>query len=876
MKQIVLFLYLLVCAMPLFAQQKVSGRVHDAKGSPIESAMVMLRSDTTQQAQIKGYAMTEADGTFAFDAVVAPNDWLIVKCMGYLDARCRMDGTQKERDLVMKEDNHTLSELIVKGKYPGVKVSGDTIKFDTNRFKIGTEDNIGEVLRRLPGVTVSETGKVSFAGKSIDKVLIDGKDVFSSNDEGVIVNNMNAGLMVGAEILTDYQNKSLADAFRSRKLTALNIKTTGKWKSTGNVTALGGIKNKYNEKSTLIYMGDKLSLTGLLSLNNIGMPILTVDDLAKDVRGMDLGMGNRSFSLNLSPEEAEMLYPSKDVFKKRGGLLSLSANYHPSSKFRMNTNLMLADMAQRTQQYSDTWYFLDSTHVASNATSDLKNRLARLTLAEEWKPNDVTELNATTQIGVRKNDRHDAETSTDAQPLNVKGVVDAQSFSLLQNLSAKVKVGQSLLFANANLSYDNNDRKDSVLTDSAYFALTSYQQGVGRYRYLSDYSKKYKRLNVNAEVGYTINFAQLYNFTVSSSYVYQSQSARIAATAQPTTKEYVDEQAFYVSMSLSKTKGQVQYSVGAKVANHDYSTSRTAFQHRRWSVEPQASFQWNMSSCTSLSLRGEYELMPITFDYLLESQLMGRYNTQTLSSAINKPYSRRVNIAADFRSFNIMAQSFFSLYGGYVVGLDEAHPYVSQQGILSSYMYHGDGRTTNLFANASWQKTLPFAPISSKLTLGYSRNTSQSMVNLVEDVMTSERIKASLGLTSRFKGWFNVELSGGYVYGNTHFRSAERHNKTNEVDLASVFHVVVSDWRGTLNASYSHINSYYYRDNLVNLGFSVEYRFAKDWSAKLQGENLLHVNNNEWVDVNTSAFCMSSWTYRKLPGYLMLGISYRF
>ena len=54
----------------------------------------------------------------------------------------------------------------VKGNYSGIKTKGDSVIFDVNHFKTGAEENVSDVLRRLPyGMEVSETGKVKYEGE---------------------------------------------------------------------------------------------------------------------------------------------------------------------------------------------------------------------------------------------------------------------------------------------------------------------------------------------------------------------------------------------------------------------------------------------------------------------------------------------------------------------------------------------------------------------------------------------------------------------------------------------------------------------------------------------------------------------------------------
>ena len=63
-----------------------------------------------------------------------------------------------------------------------MKNQNDTIFYNIQKFKDGSERNVEDVLAKLPGVTVDKgTGKIKYQGKEIKKILLDGDDLTDNN-----------------------------------------------------------------------------------------------------------------------------------------------------------------------------------------------------------------------------------------------------------------------------------------------------------------------------------------------------------------------------------------------------------------------------------------------------------------------------------------------------------------------------------------------------------------------------------------------------------------------------------------------------------------------------------------------------------------------
>ena len=73
-----------------------------------------------------------------------------------------------------------LPSATVLGRYSGIQIRGDTIRFDAQRFADGREQDVADLLRQLPGVNVDNDGKVTYLGKTVERMLLNGQDVLRS------------------------------------------------------------------------------------------------------------------------------------------------------------------------------------------------------------------------------------------------------------------------------------------------------------------------------------------------------------------------------------------------------------------------------------------------------------------------------------------------------------------------------------------------------------------------------------------------------------------------------------------------------------------------------------------------------------------------
>lgn len=252
--------------------------VVDAQNTAIPFCTVTCSQDSAAHS-IVSYAISKDDGSFTIQSNKALSSfWLTARCVGYTTLRVHYkEVPATPLHLMMKDDSYTLSEVTIKGRNLGAKIKNDTIEFSPDVFKNGSEQNMSDVIKKLPGMTVDESGNVSYQGKKIDKFLVNGEDVLSTG--GHALKTLSADFASGVELLSNYNDGNVGNSFNSKETTALNLINKdlhNKW--AGNFTEGGGMKNKFDSKNSALKMGNKVSSSIIANANNTNEAVFSIMD----------------------------------------------------------------------------------------------------------------------------------------------------------------------------------------------------------------------------------------------------------------------------------------------------------------------------------------------------------------------------------------------------------------------------------------------------------------------------------------------------------------------------------------------------------------------------------------------------------------------
>ena len=162
---------------------EVTGTVLDADdGQPLAGATVLLvGADGARSGAAAGL-----DGTFRI--AVSPGAYTLrVSFVGYvsIERDLAVSGPLALGPLALSVDAAALAGVEVAAVRQRVEVRGDTTAFNADAFPVNPDATAQDLLAKLPGVIV-EDGEVSAQGETVQRVLVDGRELFGTNVQGAL------------------------------------------------------------------------------------------------------------------------------------------------------------------------------------------------------------------------------------------------------------------------------------------------------------------------------------------------------------------------------------------------------------------------------------------------------------------------------------------------------------------------------------------------------------------------------------------------------------------------------------------------------------------------------------------------------------------
>ncbi|MDN3666121.1 carboxypeptidase regulatory-like domain-containing protein [Algibacter miyuki] len=558
MKNLLIFA-LLFAASSTFAQVKLEGVVKDSIGSPLELANVIAINQDTQK--LDAFGITNPEGRYKLSVEKNANYKIQVSYIGMKSASADISTTDAAiiKDFTLVSDN-TLDAVELVYEMP-VVMKGDTIIYNADSFKSGTERKLGDVLNKLPGVEVNDDGEIEVEGVKVGKVMVEGKEFFDG-DSKLATQNIPANAIDKVEVLKNFSEVGqLSGVTNNQDNIAINIKLKQGKKNFwfGNVTAGGGTSDNeglYLIQPKLFYYSPEYSINVIGDLNNIGEIAFTRRDYFNFTGGfrspsrssgtnIDLGSNNLGF-LTLQNNRA------KNINTKFG-----AANFSYSPKETLDLSGFAILLSNRTdlQEISDVQFLNDASR-DENKDSNTRQRsdMAMLKFSAKYKPNGNNQLDYDVMARTSKESQDQFVISSRVG--DIGELESSTPFSINQNLNYYYTLNEKNIFAlevqhlfqdedpfyNAILENDpfNNDNDlDDPNNPRDTYDDTANDLGFDRDQLTYDISqeKRVKSNQMDAKVDYwnILNQKSDINFTVGTIYSKQDFNSNIFQTLDDET-----------------------------------------------------------------------------------------------------------------------------------------------------------------------------------------------------------------------------------------------------------------------------------------------------------------------------------------------------
>jgi hypothetical protein len=276
----VIIAILLFSNLNIYAQKLIEGTSKDIKNEPIISASIILKNNT---GKIISYTYTDELGKYVLKTDKLGQFVLVASSMGFeqknFDITIENKNETKTIDFILISKVTEIKEIIITSKRP-ITIKNDSIIFDADSFKQGNEQVVEDLLKKIPGLNIDANGTIKVGNQEIEKVMIDGDDMFEKGYK-ILTKNMPVHPIDQVQLLQNYSNNKHLKGIENSNKVALNLtlKEDSKRVWFGNILAGYGLfsENRYEVRSNLMNFGKKNKYYFLTNLNTIG------DDATGDI-----------------------------------------------------------------------------------------------------------------------------------------------------------------------------------------------------------------------------------------------------------------------------------------------------------------------------------------------------------------------------------------------------------------------------------------------------------------------------------------------------------------------------------------------------------------------------------------------------------------
>lgn len=410
----------------------VSGKLKDSashKTLGFATVTVFKAKDTS----IVTYRLSNPEGDFRVGNL--PLDVplrMIITYSGYRAFRKEFTLTASSPSLVvdsvmMEPTSQQLDEVIVVAERPPVSIKNDTIEFNATAFKTLPNALVEDLLKKLPGVQVDADGNITVNGKSVNRILVDGKTFFGS-DPKMATRNLPANVIDKVQVMDDKEEllRNGDDNINNvGKVVNITLKKGVKKGWFGKVYAGAGSEQHFEAGGIANIFRDTLQVSLLGYANDLNKPGFGMTDLmqAGGLERSNSNLNSRSTSIwtNGAGSGISINGISFGGMQGGGGIatsrgIGFNLNHAPNAKQSLFAQYFYGNTLTTRRTETDVNQYSGDTIISNNTllTGDIITHAHNIGIGGKFKPDSLNTLNvaANYMIGLQDEDRFNTIYST--------------------------------------------------------------------------------------------------------------------------------------------------------------------------------------------------------------------------------------------------------------------------------------------------------------------------------------------------------------------------------------------------------------------------------------------------------------------------------
>ena len=796
----------------------ISGSVLDAASNePLQNATLQLFSlpDSTFKAGVA----SDSEGRFSIAAPPA-GYFLRISYLGYITQEKALTVKAGERcnvgEVKLSVDAVALGETVITAEVPPVTASGDTLIFNSAAFRVPEGSMLAELIKKYPGVTIEDDGTIKINGKTVNRILLSGKDFFGT-DRDMALQNISADAVENVRLYdkqSDFARITGIDDGEEETVLDLKLKR-GVADGLFSNTDLGyGTEERYMFRNTTGYYNDNSQYTLIMSANNVGGQGFS-DGRSRGFRGGGSGLS--------APKQGGFNFAYANENLEIGG--NVRANHRDTDSRNWTSSETFMPQLGRNQ-------FSNSRSNSFSRSSDFNADL-RL----EWKPDTMTNIIFRPSVSYRTSDNWSQSVSAtfNSSPYDyveeyrkslygdVFGALDSiavnnnrsESMGNSENFSSSAelqvnrrlsKPGRNITFR-GRFSFSDSENESYSVNNVKYYQASAGSNGYDRKRFSSTPSNNWsydlrlsytEPLMKNLFLQFSYSYNHSYNHSDRSTYVFDSLASYVMELnhnyRNPLLPEnytdYIDSDlSRYSTYRTQRHEAQIMFRYITEKINlnagvtwmpqhtemtYKYLGIDTVLTRNVSNLSPNVRFRYRWSRQTSLNImyRGttSYPSMTDLLDITDDSNPL--YITKG-NPGLKPSFTN--NLRVFFNTFNTDAQRGLNLYLGFsntLNSISRKATYIEETGATISQPDNINGNW-NVNGGFSFNSAIPANTkftYSTHTDLRYSNNVSYISISGVQGSVKNK--SKTLGVSERLSANyrsdnFDVSLSGFFSYSHS-------------------------------------------------------------------------------------------------------------
>ena len=865
--------------------QIIEGVVYTEMNEGLPQCNILIR-DSQNPNQLLKHSLSNQNGSYSIAIDSEVNEFILEFAkLGYDSESFHFKTSEMNEktklDVTMFESIVSLDSVFIQ-RAARIQVKEDTVSYRATAFLDGSEQKVEDLLRKLPGIQVEADGLIKYRGKFIEKVLLDGDDLFDMNYT-VGTKNMNVDIIDQVQAIENYSENSLLSGIEHTDKVALNLKLKKNIVDfSGNASFAYGIENRNQTDINAL----------VISKRNKNFSNITYNNLGENFSPFDF-FSNNSFNVNRSSESIMAPKLIRDnTFSNRleNSRSTINDNWFNSINhiFKVSNRLSVRfifayyqDQLNINQSNTSYYVFEDGTDLSTsqNETNVKKPEVFNGSLKLNWETSNNSSLefssiwnkeNISTRSNLLTNDQNDLNTS-----LHTKSYFTQQQLLFTQKLNDQnaIQIKSSFTYNDSPQNFNLHPGLD-ILTGQIALGVENQQ--------LSNFLKK----NWNFEtILFGLNENDKFQLSAFLNFNQNRLKSQLYQNEQIINELYLND----LEYDRLQTKFEGEYNfefdrlnVKTALAIKNYWWKRVEnlneinTNNEKLVFSPSLNLNYQLNPLMKVFANYSYDQTPVNDNRLYTSYVLTS-NRSMSRNEFSEKFHKKHHIIVGYNIYDMYKLFALNFNINYIVHKNNffANTLVTEDLTKIEYLFLPESNSS-FSSILSLEKFIPAFDTTFRLSGIYTNNQYKNIVNN-SDIRDNQLEYYQIGLLgkSAFKSWINFENEFKLSYTTAKAKGIDQ--KFNNTYINNTFKLILKPHHyitSTLNYDYfspnqKHSIDYHFVDATVRYSNP-----NKNFTYSLIAKN---ITNNKYFDEIMISDYYESFSSQSLNrAYLLLGIGFSF